>query len=75
MMQTHLQSEFCENLMYYESDPGQGGYPTLKRLQGKIQNVTPLFACARWAYINTQNKNQAWSEGETKNNKQKIYIG
>ena len=22
-----------------------------------------------------QNKNQAWSEGETKNNKQKIYIG
>ena len=25
-------------------------------------------------YINKQNKNQAWSEGETKNNKQKIYI-
>ena len=30
------QSEFCENLMYHESDPGQAGYPTLKRLHGKI---------------------------------------
>ena len=36
MMQSHRQSEFCGNLMYYESDPGQAGYPTLKRLHGKI---------------------------------------
>ena len=33
--------------------------------------MTFLFARARWAYINMQNKNQAWSEGETKNNKQR----
>ena len=36
MMQSHRQSEFCENVMYHESDPGQAGYPTLKRLHGKI---------------------------------------
>ena len=36
MMQSHRQSEFCANLMYHESDPGQAGYPTLKRLHGKI---------------------------------------
>ena len=36
MMQCHRQSEFCANLMYYESDPDQAGYPTLKRLHGKI---------------------------------------
>ena len=30
---------------------------------------------ASWAYINMQNKNQAWSEGETKNNKQTLYMG
>ena len=24
---SHRQSEFCANLMYYESDPGQAGYP------------------------------------------------
>ena len=35
-MQSHRQSEFCANLMYYESDPGQARYPTLKRLHGKI---------------------------------------
>ena len=35
-MQSHRQSEFCANLMYHESDPGQAGYPTLKRLHGKI---------------------------------------
>ena len=32
---TH-QSEFCVNLMYHESDPGQAGYPTLKRLHEKL---------------------------------------
>ena len=31
MMQSHRQSEFCANLMYHEYDPGQAGYPTLKR--------------------------------------------
>ena len=36
MMQNHRQSEFCTNLMDHESDPGQVGYPTLKRLHGKI---------------------------------------
>ena len=36
IMQSHRQSEFCANLMYHESDPGQAGYPTLKRLHGKI---------------------------------------
>ena len=36
MMQSHRQSEFCANLMYHESDPGQADYPTLKRLHGKI---------------------------------------
>ena len=36
MMQSHRQSEFCANLMYHESSPGQAGYPTLKRLQGKL---------------------------------------
>ena len=35
-MQSHRQSEFCANLMYHESDPGYLGYPTLKRLNGKI---------------------------------------
>ena len=35
MMQSHGQSEFCANLMYHESDPGQAGYPTSKRLHGK----------------------------------------
>ena len=29
-------SVFCANWMYYESDPGQAGYSTLKRLHGKI---------------------------------------
>ena len=41
--------------------------------QTNNQNVTILSARARWAYINMQTKNQAWSEGKTKNNKQKIY--
>ena len=36
MMQSHRQNEICANLMYHESDPGQAGYPTLKRLHGKI---------------------------------------
>ena len=36
MMQSHHQSEVCESLMYHESDPGQAGYLTLKRLHGKI---------------------------------------
>ena len=36
MIQSHRQSEFCENLMYHQSDPGQAGNPTLKRLHGKI---------------------------------------
>ena len=36
IMQSHRQSEFCANLMCHESDPGQAGYPTLKRLHGKI---------------------------------------
>ena len=36
MMQSHRQNEFCANLMYHKSDPGQVGYPTLKRLHGKI---------------------------------------
>ena len=36
MMQSHRQSVFCANWKYYESDPGQAGYPTLKRLHGKI---------------------------------------
>ena len=36
IMQRHRESEFCANLMYHESDPGQAGYPTLKRLHGKI---------------------------------------
>ena len=36
MMQSHRQSEFCANLMYHESDPCLAGYPTLKRLNGKI---------------------------------------
>ena len=35
-MQSHCQSEFRANLMYHEYDPGQAGYPTLKRLHGKI---------------------------------------
>ena len=36
IMQSHRQNEFCANLMYHKSDPGQAGYPTLKRLHGKI---------------------------------------
>ena len=36
MMQSHCQSVFCANWKYYESDHGQAGYPTLKRLHGKI---------------------------------------
>ena len=36
IMQSHRQSEFCANLMYHESDPGQAGYPTLKRLHDKL---------------------------------------
>ena len=36
IMQSHRQSEFRANLMYHESDPGQAGYPTLKRSHGKI---------------------------------------
>ena len=36
IMQSHRQSEFCANLMYHESVPGQAGYLTLKRLHGKI---------------------------------------
>ena len=38
------------------------------------------YRCLHWSerikyyYINMQNKNQTWSEGKTKNNKQKIYI-
>ena len=36
MMPSHRQSEFCANLMYHESNPGQAGHPTLKRLHGKI---------------------------------------
>ena len=36
MMQSHRQSVFCANWKYYESDPGQAGYPSLKRLHGKI---------------------------------------
>ena len=36
MIQRHRQREFCENLMYHQSDPGQAGNPTLKRLHGKI---------------------------------------
>ena len=36
MVQSHCQSEFCLNLMYHESDPDYVGYPTLKRLHGKI---------------------------------------
>ena len=35
-MQSHHQSEFCANLTYHEVDPCQGGYPTWKRLRGKI---------------------------------------
>ena len=35
-MQSNRQSEFCANLMYHESNPGQVGYPTLKRLHGKV---------------------------------------
>ena len=35
-MQSQRQSEFCENLMYHESSPGWAGYPTLKRLHGKM---------------------------------------
>ena len=36
MMQSHRQSEFCANFMHHESDPGQAGYLTLKRLHGKF---------------------------------------
>ena len=36
IMQSHRLSEFCENLMYHESDPGQARYPTLERLHGKM---------------------------------------
>ena len=36
MMQGHRQSEFCANLMYHESDPGQAGNPTSNCLHGKI---------------------------------------
>ena len=36
VMPSHRQNEFCANLMYPESDPGWAGYPTLKRLHGKI---------------------------------------
>ena len=28
--ENHRQSEFCVNLMYHESDPSYGGYPTLR---------------------------------------------
>ena len=30
-MQSNRQSEVLANLMYHEFDPGQAGYPTLKR--------------------------------------------
>ena len=36
IMQGHRESEFCANLMYHESDPGQAGNPTLKRLHDKL---------------------------------------
>ena len=36
MMQSQRQSEFCANSTYHASDPGQAGYPTLKRLHSKI---------------------------------------
>ena len=35
-MQSHRHIEICANLMYHESDPGQAGHPTLKRLHDKI---------------------------------------
>ena len=35
-MQSHRQSEFRENLMYHESDPGQAGYPTLNVYMAKF---------------------------------------
>ena len=50
MMQSHRQSEFCANLMYCESDPGQAGYPTLERLHGKIWprlGGSPHLSCKR----------------------------
>ena len=36
MMQSHHQSEFCSNLKYHESDPGQAGYPTLNVYMAKF---------------------------------------
>ena len=36
MMQSHRQSEFCANLRYHESDPGQAGYPTLNVYMAKF---------------------------------------
>ena len=35
-MQSHRTSEFWAIMMYHESDHGWAGYPTLKRLHGKI---------------------------------------
>ena len=50
MMQSHHQSEFSATARYRESDPGQGGYPTLKRLHGKISpRLRGLPGLAYWA--------------------------
>ena len=44
MMQSHRPSEFCANLMYYESDPGQAGYPyILSILRNYIKKIYPLI--------------------------------
>ena len=48
MMQSHRQSEFCANLMYYESDPGQAGYPyILSILRNYTKKIYPLINCTK----------------------------
>ena len=50
MMQSHRQSEFCANLRYHESDPGQAGYPTLNVYMAKFDpgwEGYPVWQCRR----------------------------
>ena len=50
MMQSHRQSEFCANLMYHESDPGQAGYPTLNVYMAKLTPAERAIRSGRPGY-------------------------